>query len=330
MKRDGRVRLRPSRSCSPRRAPSAKRGEHRLCVAAYLLDAGRFEEVVDVLSDPPFEQLHDGVALLSAIALLLLDRREALRRLCRTWMAASPTNVFPAGFVTTTAALASSGAALPSPKAVQLMQFWDRETPPLDVQGVMASWDRLHPGLAHHVFSQANARAFLETHYGSELVAAFDVCHHPAMKADLFRIAFLLESGGLYIDADELCLQPMPDILAAAVSSEATAVRSGDVPGYLHNLFLGARAGSRPMRRALDEMIPNLLRAGAEGRKARIWETTGPGVVTRAVAAHMLAADDAGLPADVVLLPLQQYRGFVLTDNALSYKADPAANWHVA
>jgi mannosyltransferase OCH1-like enzyme len=41
-------------------------------------------------------------------------------------------------------------------------------------------------------------------------VLAFSACDHPAMRADYFRLCFMVRVGGLYVDADDRYLgQPI-------------------------------------------------------------------------------------------------------------------------
>lgn len=84
----------------------------------------------------------------------------------------------------------------------RILQFWDQKTIPEDVRNCMATWQAL-PGFEHAVFDEKAARDFISTEYDSRHVEAFDLCNHPAMKSDLFRLAYLYRHGGVYIDTDD-------------------------------------------------------------------------------------------------------------------------------
>jgi hypothetical protein len=85
----------------------------------------------------------------------------------------------------------------------KILQFWDQKTIPADVQDCMATW-RAIPGFNHVIFDEDQARDFLRTEYDARHVEAYDLCSHPTMKSDLFRLACLYRHGGVYIDADDV------------------------------------------------------------------------------------------------------------------------------
>ncbi len=212
---------------------------------------------------------------------------------------------------------------------MHIVQFWDTEAIPTDVQTVMESWKKAHPYIQHVVFDEKGARLFLADHCGAEAAETFDLCHHPAMKADYFRVAFLYKAGGIYVDADELCLQPMHDVVRASDDTEIIATLSGDVPGYLHNWFLGARPDSRVMKAAFEDATAGVRRDVQAGRKPDIWLATGPGLITRAVGRYLSEPERRGDEA-LMLMPLQQYRTLARTESSLAYKTNAAANWQLA
>ena len=84
----------------------------------------------------------------------------------------------------------------------RILQFWDQETIPADIQECMASWRAL-PDFEHVVFDDVRAREFISTECEARHLEAYDLCNHPAMKSDLFRLAYLYHHGGVYIDADD-------------------------------------------------------------------------------------------------------------------------------
>ncbi|HTT84701.1 MAG TPA: glycosyltransferase [Rhizomicrobium sp.] len=91
-----------------------------------------------------------------------------------------------------------------SPEKVprRILQFWDQEAIPEDVRNCMATW-RAIPGFEHVVFHEEPARDFIRSEYHLRHLQAFDLCNHPAMKSDLFRLAYLYRHGGVYIDVDD-------------------------------------------------------------------------------------------------------------------------------
>jgi len=85
----------------------------------------------------------------------------------------------------------------------RILQFWDQETIPPDVHDCMATW-RAIPDFEHVIFDDVRAREFINAECEPRHLEAYDLCNHPAMKSDLFRLAFLYRRGGMYIDADDI------------------------------------------------------------------------------------------------------------------------------
>jgi hypothetical protein len=303
--------------------------------ARLMLEAGRYEAFLQRLEEEPTTERRGRVRDTVVAALCTLERDEELRQYCVDWMAEDPKLATPASYIAliqvrrAAHAPAAGQAAYPRPLRAHLMQFWNAPDVPADVRGTMGSWLRHHPGWSHTVFDAAGAERFLRERLGEDALRAFQLCHHPAMMADMFRIAFLSVAGGFYADADEKCLRPLTDILPDPHAVEIVAPHSGNIPGHVDNNFIGCRPGSEVARIVTEGIVEDVLRCAQEGRRADIWQMTGPGAVMRGVAKHLGALAPGVVPA-VVLLPMQQYQALVRTEEDLAYKRNPAANWRLA
>ncbi|MES2019757.1 MAG: tetratricopeptide repeat protein [Pseudomonadota bacterium] len=208
-----------------------------------------------------------------------------------------------------------------------IVQFWDSETAPTDVAAAIATWREQNRGFEHRLFNEATARAFIERTHGARAVVAFDRCHNSAMKADFFRVAYLVAEGGLYIEADDACLRPLVELLGAIGGADFAASFSGDVAPYVHNCFVAAAPGAPILKLALADMIDRIDRAHVQGIKADIWHTTGPGLITRSVPRWLAENPEAG--GDVVFLTTRQYRGFARSVEDLEGKMASAGKLDV-
>ena len=86
-----------------------------------------------------------------------------------------------------------------------IVQFWDENDVPKDVQACIDSWRCLKSkGYEHHLFNSNTARKFIADNLHEENIRAFDRCYHPAMKSDYFRLCFIQCIGGFYVDVDDV------------------------------------------------------------------------------------------------------------------------------
>jgi tetratricopeptide (TPR) repeat protein len=169
----------------------------------------------------------------------------------------------------------------------RIMQFWTDPEPPPDVAALMQSWQRQNPGHAYRLFNTVSAAAFLEEHHPAAVRAAFRAAREPALKADLFRLAWLSTEGGLYADADDRCLRPLDPLL----SPPARFVSFMEEFATLGNNFLAAV----PHHPIIEDALARAVEAIGRGDHDIIWLATGPGLLTRAAACHLATRmDDLG------------------------------------
>ncbi len=88
----------------------------------------------------------------------------------------------------------------------RIVQFWnDLNRLPEDVRKCIESWRKLEQhGLELLLFDEHQARDFIRQRLGLRYEKAYDMCYHPAMQSDYFRLCFILSEGGCYVDADDV------------------------------------------------------------------------------------------------------------------------------
>ena len=247
-----------------------------------------------------------------------------------------------------------------------LVQFWDKGADvPHDVAECIASWEQLIydvPGLTRVMFNDDTAREFIGDELTSEHVAAFDACRHPAMRCDYFRLCFLLQHGGFYVDADDVYLGGLgPDLLTgsdlklqplcydvttdemvdAEVFLEAIRRGSGRAPRnnaanardhrtrthYINNNPLVAPAEHPVIRVALERANRLLAWESTDVRRSLgVQSTTGPGNLTAALVACALELGATGDRADVSFL--ENWDEFSVSRWPLEYRHDQR-NWRL-
>jgi mannosyltransferase OCH1-like enzyme len=87
-----------------------------------------------------------------------------------------------------------------------LHQIWLGEKP-FPYEAERESWLRHHPAWEHRLWTEAELPADLE------LREAANLLRQPAERADILRLELLHRLGGVYVDADIECLQPIDPLL---------------------------------------------------------------------------------------------------------------------
>lgn len=241
------------------------------------------------------------------------------------------------------APLAAENEAPGAPNTI--VQFWhDPAQLPEDVRECISSWSRWETcGFAHRVFDTASAEEFVSRSLGPEHGRAFTRCYHPAMQADYFRLCYLFVEGGLYVDADDVCIasdiaslfdgcrlkvQPLCyDIGSDSMLSPEDFLQPGaNDEGwifYFNNNPLIASQGDLVIKRAL-ERATQLLHSAADEEFPEIQSTTGPGNLSRTI--FELGATSA---IDDRVLVLHDWDSIAVSRWPLSYRRD-ARNWRLS
>jgi Glycosyltransferase sugar-binding region containing DXD motif len=199
------------------------------------------------------------------------------------------------------------GAAIP----YRFCQFWTEADPPPDVLALMATWARHHPGAALTRFDDASAQAYLRARFPAFITEAFNAAREPAMRADLFRLAWLYAEGGLYADADDRCHASLAPLLRPGLVLAFYLEPWGTVG----NNFLAAAPRQPLMADALRQAATAVLR----GDRDLVWLSTGPGMMSRCLARAMVAA--GGLPPGVAIYDRPVLHRHVAMHCFLPYKS---------
>lgn len=85
---------------------------------------------------------------------------------------------------------------------VPMLQYWEGEPVPEDIETMMAAWPAQLQDLKP-VRMNAEAALHWITHHGSaQDRERFQRCWHPAMQSDFMRVSVLAQQGGVYVDCD--------------------------------------------------------------------------------------------------------------------------------
>jgi mannosyltransferase OCH1-like enzyme len=216
---------------------------------------------------------------------------------------------------------AEEPSAIPS----TIFQFWHGEVVPNDVAKVIDTWrSKSANGPKLVLFSDKLAREFLVANYDASFLRAYTNCHHAAMKSDFIRLCYLFKHGGVYVDVDEECLGEPDKIISFLRFSDLVAPTSTGVPRYFNNNLIATTAGHPVIQIALGEVVPLLQ----SGEKLNIWNTTGPGLLTKSIVKYAAASRESA--RRVAAMSDDYLRSLCRPRYSLEYKSRPEGNWRLA
>jgi hypothetical protein len=220
--------------------------------------------------------------------------------------------------------LISRGKRAAIPRRV--IQYWDKPAPPKDVAAMIESWRRA-PGYFHRLMDDAQARKFLDMHYGKRILAAYDAATHAAGKADVFRLAWLYQRGGIYADADERLVGRIDSLLPGDCRVFLTWAQG--IPPCVQNGFIAAEPLNPLIERALMLAVKRVEHAARSGTRMNAWLQTGPGVMSMAVLDDVAIHGRKQATRGLYLMADPTHRLVVESDPFLEYRKTPAGNWRL-
>lgn len=228
-----------------------------------------------------------------------------------------------------------------------IVQFWDDESIPIDVQECTETWKQLKSkGFKHVLFNDDCARRFIAETLHADNVKAFDRCYHPAMKSDYFRLCFIFSNGGFYVDVDDvycgvdieylfsdqrLKLQPLCfDVNTDEMVDSDKFIRNRSFSNswifYFNNNPIVAPPGNPIVEYALRRATRIIL-GYDDNDLPEIQSTTGPGNLTASVVAYL--SSDKSYRQDQCLSVLSEWGTYARTIWPLGYRNDKR-NWRLS
>ncbi|MBB3142634.1 glycosyltransferase [Halomonas organivorans] len=176
----------------------------------------------------------------------------------------------------------------------RVVQFWNDRRPPHSVAEIMQSWSSV-PGIDYQRFNTLMARDFLRHHLGADYERAFRLANNIAESVDFFRLCYLRHHGGIYADADDR----LSGRLEALIPPDVGLVCFRENYGALANNVIIAAPEHPAIVLASEMALEALLARDNEST----WSKTGPGLLTRAVASHLLRGKPERPEQRVAILP---------------------------
>jgi len=204
-----------------------------------------------------------------------------------------------------------------------IIQYWDNAKIPVDVLECSNSWQKINPHYKHKLFNYDAALQFIGKNYSKDELTAFKNCTNAAMQSDFFRLCYLKKFGGVYVDIDDMCLNPLDELISAHAH---IYLYQENIMSIANNLI--ATVPNHPIIEYAFNLVKNNL---LQYNKESAWFRTGPANFTMAYANYMtsfLKEKSKRIP-DVYIFGYSEIRKYIYQFVPLMYKRTNK-NWRVA
>lgn len=164
-------------------------------------------------------------------------------------------------------------------------QYWTGAPMPAAFSEFAAGWRRLHPDWEYRLWSDGDLPSLRNRDLfdrAEELCPGFE----GQLRSDVVRYELLLEYGGVWIDTDFQCLQPIDDLLGDVSCFAAWELQDQVV----NNAILGCEPGDCFM----EQLVADLPASVLSGKSIRPSKISGP---------HYLTAQYRKLPEALTVFP---------------------------
>ncbi|TKA23605.1 hypothetical protein B0A50_07439 [Salinomyces thailandicus] len=191
----------------------------------------------------------------------------------------------------------------------------------------LASCQTLHADWTHMLWTDANATAFMQQHYPA-IAPHYAGYAQSIQRANILRYALLDHFGGVYLDLDVTCLQPLDDL------RHLPWITPGAYPAGVNNAFILSRQHHPFLQKLLAEVprrdmkwpmpyVENMLSTGCMYFTNRWmayvrWLAASPGPVPEEEKVYILADQDGNTDTHML-------RGKVTTP---LFAHGGASSWH--
>ena len=176
----------------------------------------------------------------------------------------------------------------------------------------MNDWRLRNPNWSYQCYERWSASVFLGERYGDALREAFLDIRFPAMQADVFRVGYLLASGGLWIDAATTALSPVGEWLHEDVSLLLLRRDYQVFPKVCNGLIYASDPGHPLLVKAWDKISINLLAR----RGVSVYKNFGPRVIRDLFETGMFDSDL--INGSIKVLPASDLQGRLRIGSSVS------------
>lgn len=209
-----------------------------------------------------------------------------------------------------------------------IILFWHETVPPLDVQDSIDKIRHHNPTYQVQLFDEKSAGEFIQQHYGQDVLHLYERrCVHPSMKSDFFRMSYLLQKGGIYVDIDIDCFTSLEKIFKH-YDFDCLLFYTKGQPCCIDNDFVVCQPHNLVIEAIFNKICNNLT---GDYRFSSVWDCTGPGAVSMAVMELLMQGIIGDSMGQVGLNRLQLIEHHFMTKAyshlELEYKKTTDGNW---
>lgn len=166
--------------------------------------------------------------------------------------------------------------------------IWLGSPPPRGVQLVIDSWRKYHPDWEIRVWRDQDLEGFVWSFSRSKKY--YEMAKSWAEKVDILRLEVLYQYGGIYVDADFVCLKPFDDLVTNDLSFFAGFVGPRGKQFGVGDALIGSTIGHSILKRSIEES-----KTKEEAPGQLLCNRGGPGALTRACYETLLRDDDKSI-----------------------------------
>jgi len=128
---------------------------------------------------------------------------------------------------------------------------------PPGMHDAVNSWINNNQDYEHYFFTDEDCYEFIEKNFDSRVLSAYINLIPGAFKADLWRCCVLYIKGGVYIDSDMMCLEPLSKIINS--SDEFVSVRDDPMSKkFIYNAFIACIPKHPFLKEQIDAIVKNV------------------------------------------------------------------------
>jgi len=181
--------------------------------------------------------------------------------------------------------------------------YEDPAGPPPDLLKLAATWKKKMPDWEYRFWNKQMMQDFLESQF-PDFLPYYNSYPFYVQRWDAIRYLILYQIGGLYVDFDYECLEPLDVLLSGqicCIGMEPTMnSRIHRRPLIIGNALMASMPKHSYMAAVIEDMKANFSVNYGNIKSIQIMETTGPFMVTRVYEQFKRKSGITLLPADLV------------------------------